>query len=236
MATQKAVVLKLEKVAIPERLIVKATITKGERVGIALPGERQRKTLARKILGYDADCSGVVFADGSIKHFSEVSRANVRARTGVNLTVKELGEGSAPAEKAAKKIEKAHTLLEGFETYTAFVMHGIKDYAGSPIYSEARERFLRWLANLGLRHATPAQKVAPAQWGNFWLAAALAFGSRLLILVDPLEGLDLMATRRTMDALRAFVDQNKETSILVLAESSAPPLGALCERWVEKKG
>lgn len=234
----KAVALKLEKVTIPDRLVIKATVARGEKVGIALSAVEQRKTLARKILGYEPECSGVYYEEGPIKNLSEASKANIRARVGINLPTAELAPGGAAkgqAARMARKVEKADTLLQSFEIHTAYLLQGMKDYAGSQIYTDTRERFLRWLANLGLRHATPANKVAPKNWRNFWLAVALAYGRRLVVVVDPLAGLDLMDTRKTVDALQNYRNQNKDIAMLLLSESSDPPVKALCDRWVGKK-
>lgn len=234
----KAVALKLEKVSIPERLLIKATILKGERVGIILETAEQRKTLARKILGYEPECSGVYFEEGAIINLSEPSLANIRARVSVNLPASDLcpgGIAKGAVARVARKVEKADTLLQAFETHAAYLLQGMKHYAGSQVFTETRERFFRWLAAVGLRHATPAKKLAPKNWRYFWLAVALAFGRRLVVLVDPLTELDLMDARKTMDALQSYMELNKDIAMLMLSESGDPPLKSLCRRWVGKK-
>lgn len=223
-------ILKLEKVTLPGPMQIRLTIAKGQRLGVALDTPEQRKALVRKILGFESPLDGVTYPEGPIANFSGISKALVRSHVGTNLPARDLLDAGA---KAQKKIESAKTLLEAFEIHMKQLLSAIKDVERADAFARPRARFLRWSANFGLRHANMPAKLNPAEWTCFWLTVAMAAGAKLIVLVDPLAGLDLMGTMRVTDVLRLFQKQ-EEAAWLMLAESSKAPGAQLCEHWIEK--
>jgi len=229
MDTQKPPFLKLDRVTLPGPIQIRLVLAKGQRAGIALDNPEQRRSLVRKILGFEPPLDGVSYPEGPITNFSDTSKALVRSHVGTNLPARDLFDGGA---RIQKRMEGAKTLLEAFETYMKQTLSGIKDVEAVDAFIRPRIRFLHWSANFGLRHANTPAKLDAASWTFFWLTVAMAAGDKLAVLVDPLAGLDLMAAMRAGDVLRLF--QKEEAAWLMLAASSKAPGAQFCERWIEK--
>jgi hypothetical protein len=232
---QRPLVLRLERVALPGRLRVVATVARGEWVGIALRTPDQRKAVARKVLGYESPEGVFHYPEGPVATFSDISKAILRSHVGTNLPTRELctgGLASMAAARVQRKVEEAKSLLEAFDAHMKYLLSGLKDLEKAPQFLGPRRRFLHWLASVGLRHAASPSKLEAAGWSYFWLAVALGVGERLVVLVDPLAQLDLLAAMRAPDVLRLFRKQ-EPAACLVLAESSKTPIGPLCDRWIE---
>ncbi|PXA91331.1 ABC transporter [Nostoc sp. 3335mG] len=94
------------------------------------------------------------------------------------------------------------------------------------------ERLLRWLESWEVRD-TRCEGFSRGMKQKVALAGALIHDPRLLILDEPLTGLDAAMARSVKDALRAAVDQGKTvivtTHILEVAERLADRIGIIAD-------